>query len=134
MIVDASVLVAAANDKDPDAPRCRELLRLSRATLIVPSTALAEATFLVQKRLGAEAEIRLVSSLAIAPWMVEGPCAEDLVRSVELMQRFVDLPLGFSDAASVALAERLKETTVASLDNHFRIVRPNHIDAFTVVP
>ena len=87
-----------------------------------------------KKRLGAEAGIRLVSSLAIAPWMVEGPSAEDLVRSVELMRRYVDLPLGFSDAASVALAERLKETTVASLDNHFRIVRPNHIDAFTVVP
>jgi uncharacterized protein len=50
------------------------------------------------------------------------------------MTGYIDLPLGLSDACSVTLAERLKITKVASLDRHFRIVRPSHVDAFEVVP
>ena len=134
MIIDASVLIAAANDNDPDAVQCRDLLRATSGALVVPSTALAEATFLVLKRLGTLAEIRLVESLCHSPWVVEGPNSDDLNRAVELMTKYEDLPLGFSDAASVALAERLKETTVASLDDHFRIVRPSHVNAFDVRP
>lgn len=135
MIVDASVLVAAANDADPDATACRSLLRSHQGhALIVPAVALAEAAYLLQKRLGPHAEIALVESLTAPPWRVEGPGENDLARAIALMRQYVDLPLGVSDALSVALAERLGETSVASLDSHFRIVRPRHTNAFDVVP
>jgi predicted nucleic acid-binding protein len=68
VIVDASVLVAAANDSDPDAIPCRQLLQTANGPLIV------------------------------------------------------------------AIAERTGTITIASLDNHFRIVKPRHGTAFEVRP
>lgn len=135
MIVDASVLIAAANDRDPDAGRCRSILRSRAAeSLLVPALALAEAAYLIQSRLGPHAEIALAGSLTVAPWVVEAPTHDDLLRAVELMRQYVDLPLGLSDSLTVALAERVSETTIASLDSHFREVRPAHTTAFDVVP
>ena len=63
-----------------------------------------------------------------------GPEQEDLRRTAQLMNRYADLPLGFSDACSIALAERNLDEVVASLDNHFRIVKPAHCTSFHVLP
>jgi predicted nucleic acid-binding protein len=43
--------------------------------------------------------------------------------------------LGTTDAAVVAVAERLGITEIATLDRrHFHAVRPRHADGFTIVP
>ncbi|MFI7627711.1 hypothetical protein [Microbispora rosea] len=53
----------------------------------------------------------------------------------ELVERYVDLPLGLVDAAVIAIAERLGLREVATVDQrHFRIVRPRHVEAFTLLP
>src|SRR5215470_5331170 len=58
----------------------------------------------------------------------------DLDRVVELMCRFQDFPLGVADASLIAVAERLKIREIASIDGHFRAVRPHGIDFFTLLP
>jgi predicted nucleic acid-binding protein len=51
------------------------------------------------------------------------------------VEKYADLPLGGTDASVVALAERLHETELATLDHrHFKVVRPNHVAAFTLRP
>jgi len=51
------------------------------------------------------------------------------------VERYGDLPRGGSDASLVALAERLGAVKVATLDQrHFRVVRPRHVEALTLVP
>lgn len=61
--------------------------------------------------------------------------AADWLRIAELVAKYHDLPLGTVDACLVALAERLRIATVVTLDaRHFRVVRPAHVDAFTLVP
>lgn len=53
----------------------------------------------------------------------------------DLVVTYGDLPLGTTDASVVAVAERLKITDVATLDRrHFAVVRPNHVDALTLLP
>lgn len=43
--------------------------------------------------------------------------------------------MGGTDASIVAIAERLGVTQIATLDRrHFGVVRPNHVDAFTLLP
>jgi len=45
------------------------------------------------------------------------------------------VPLGAADASVIAIAERLKLTEVATLDHrHFTVVRPSHVNAFTLLP
>ena len=53
----------------------------------------------------------------------------------KLVRTYADLPLGVTDASLVALAERHRVKLIATLDHrHFRVVRPAHLDAFTLVP
>ncbi len=53
----------------------------------------------------------------------------------EFVRRYADFPLGVVDAAVITLAERLGVRQVATLDRrHFSVVRPRHIEAFTLVP
>jgi hypothetical protein len=53
----------------------------------------------------------------------------------ELVETYVDLPLGIVDAAVIAIAERLRLTEIATLDHrHFTVVRPRHTSAFVLLP
>jgi predicted nucleic acid-binding protein len=53
----------------------------------------------------------------------------------ELVERYSDLGLGGVDASIVAVAERLGQTEVATLDRrHFGVVRPRHVKRFTLLP
>jgi uncharacterized protein len=59
----------------------------------------------------------------------------DYGRMAELVERYHDLPLGTSDASVIALAERLDVEEIATLDlRHFRVVRPRHVQTFTLLP
>ena len=53
----------------------------------------------------------------------------------ELVETYHDLRLGTTDASVVALAERLSQREVATLDRrHFTVVRPSHVEALTLLP
>jgi len=94
-----------------------------------------EVTYLVATRLGPEAEVRFLGSLASGQLVVEPVNASDWERIAELVWQYRDLPLGTVDASLVAAAERLGITTVATLDRRdFSIVRPAHVAAFDLVP
>lgn len=53
----------------------------------------------------------------------------------DLVDQYADFPLGTTDAAVVALAERLDVDEIATIDHrHFTVVRPRHVKAFTLLP
>lgn len=59
----------------------------------------------------------------------------DYVRARQLVGQYADLGLSFVDASVIAVAERLEETMIATLDRRrFSVVRPLHCEAFTLVP
>jgi uncharacterized protein len=59
----------------------------------------------------------------------------DYARMAELVEIYADFPLGTTDAAVVAVAERLGITEIATLDRrHFHTVRPRHTDGFDLLP
>lgn len=90
---------------------------------------------MIERAGGAAAEAQFLRSLR-APWyVIETPTPGDLDRAAELIERYADLSLGGTDASLVALAERLGEPTLATLDRrHFAIVRLRHVEAFDLVP
>lgn len=96
---------------------------------------LAEASYLVRKALGATGEAGLLRAASRGGFRLELPTASDLERMAELIERYADLSLGTVDASVVATAERLGEANVATLDRrHFTVVRPAHVEAFTLLP
>lgn len=59
----------------------------------------------------------------------------DLSRMAELAVKYSDLRLDPTDASVMAIAERLDVHRVATLDRRdFSVVRPRHVEAFTIVP
>jgi predicted nucleic acid-binding protein len=78
---------------------------------------------------------RFLRSLQSPRFRIEKPAEEDLARAADLVERYADLPLGGTDATVVALAERLGEAEIATLDHrHFTVVRPQGFAVFKLRP
>lgn len=134
LVVDASVLVALADTSEHHHPACRDLLEDATGPLLVPETVVCEVGHLLQARLGPDAAVAFAASLARGELQVESIGAPGWVRVHELVQQYRDLPLGISDAAVVAIAERHEVAQVATLDGDFDVVRPAHVPHLTRVP
>jgi len=84
-----------------------------------------EVAYLLETRLGADAEVRFLGDLAAGKLIAESVRA-DWIRIAELVAAYRDLPLGTVDASVVATAERLRLVKLATLDRwHFTVVLPS---------
>lgn len=101
----------------------------------MPVLCVTEVAHLVSTRLDSIAEAKLIADLAAGSLIVAQLDAADLLRIVELIVTYRDLPLGTVDASIVAAAERLGITRIATLDRRdFGVVRPAHVEAFELLP
>jgi predicted nucleic acid-binding protein len=133
LLVDTGVLYALADRRDAWHARVRDHLAAQRDALLVPVTVLPEVAYLLRERIGAEAERAFVTALAKGELAVEPIGRGDLRRADDLMAAYG--LLGMADATVIAIAERLKLSTIATTDRrHFGVVRPAHIGRFTLVP
>lgn len=67
--------------------------------------------------------------------VVENLLAGDYERVEELLRTYADLDVGFVDCAVLAVAERLGEPKLATLDHrHFATMRPRHVGALELLP
>jgi predicted nucleic acid-binding protein len=120
-------------DQDHDA--CARLLETTDEQVIVPSPVLVEVDWLAGQRLQPGAFLAFLADIDAGRLRIVDVQAEDYRRIRELFDRYRDLPLGFVDAAVLAVVERLKETKLATLDHrHFSIVRPRHVPALRLIP
>ena len=133
--MDAGPLYAYVDADDNHHADCLSLLESHPGPLLVPELVVTEVVYLLGTRLGAEAEVRFLGDFAAGNLIAEPVAAEDWLRMAELVGRYADLPLGSVDASVVAAGERLALREVATLDRrHFGVVRPNHLDAFELLP
>lgn len=135
LLADTGPLLAAAFSADSSHASSKELLRNARRPVVVPQTVTVEVAFLLGKRVGPHAELRFVQSLRDGELRVEPVHEHDWARIAELVETYLDLPLGMVDASVVAIAERLGQTRIASLDHrHVGVVKPRHCDRLELVP
>ena len=103
--------------------------------LVVPILVVTEVAYLIETRLGPEAEVRFLGDLASGAFSTNPVAAPDWLRIAELLWEYRDLPLGTVDASVVTTGERLGIQEVATLDRrHFSVVRPSHISTFELLP
>jgi predicted nucleic acid-binding protein len=135
ILADTGPLVAAMDTGDPAHANVAAFLATNREVIVVPTPVLAEVGYFVGQRLGAAVEAAFVRQIGQGTIHVEELTSADYLRMADLIQQYGDFPLGFVDAAIVALAERREVTTVLTLDHrHFAAVRPQHCPAFRLVP
>jgi uncharacterized protein len=135
LICDTGPLLAALDAADPDHERCARLVTDAEEDLVVPTLVLGELDYWCSRRLPVKAWLIFLDDILAGAYRIEPPTGADLARCRELQARYADLALGVVDASVVALAERLSEPKVATLDQrHFRAVRPAHVDALELRP
>jgi hypothetical protein len=135
LIVDTGPLIATADQSDPDHEACQALLESAPGPLVTTGLVIAEAAFLIARQCGPTGEAALLADVIEGRLVVEALTIADWERARELIERYADLPLGAADASVVTIAERHGAVEVATLDHrHFQVVRPSHVDAFTLLP
>lgn len=135
IIVDTAPLVAAANSRDKDHTRCVEMFRHTRKPWLVPQPVVAEVCYMLERERGSRAEAAFLRSFGQGQFVLVPLTTADTDRMADLVEQYASFPLGGTDASVIAVAERLSITTVATLDRrHFTVVRPNHVDALTLLP
>lgn len=138
ILCDTGPLVAAALSNDDHHRACVDLLtglHLARRSLLLPAPVTAEVGYLLAREAGAAVESLFLRSVAEGDFEPVDLTADDYARMAELVNEYADLPLGTTDAAVIALAERLGITEVATLDRrHFTVVRPVHTAALVLLP
>ncbi len=129
------MILAAADEADPDHERCRHLLEGRNGALVTTAMVVAESGWLIDRQLGPEAEAAFYRAVAEGDLAVEPLAHEDWLRVAQLVETYADLGLGGVDAGLIAIAERLDLRELATLDHrHFRVVRPRHVEAFLLLP
>ena len=135
VLADTGVLVSAADRREPRHDDCAEVLRSHHGQMVMPAPVVAETSWMVESRLGPQAEARFLRLVTSGEIEVVDLTAADYLRCVELIDTYADLRLGLVDASIVAVAERLGIATIATLNRRdFAVVRPSHVAAFELVP
>ena len=135
LILDTGPLLAALDAADPDHDACAAMVTEAAEDLVVPALVLAELDYWCARRLTLDAWLVFLDDVRAGAYRVEPPTTADLARCREIQERYRSLEVGVVDASIIALAERLGEPKVATLDHrHFRTMRPNHVEALHLLP
>lgn len=135
LLVDAGPLIAAATTDDSDHAVCKALLARASWPLVVPQPVVVEVAYFLGTMIGPHAEVAFARSIRDGELVIEPVNDGDWSRVAELVDRYVDMPLGLVDASVIALAERLAQHQIASLDHrHLGVVRPRHCERLTLLP
>jgi hypothetical protein len=134
-ILDTSFLFALTDQSDRNHQRVLTVAQNANKRLVLPVVVLPEICYLVASRLGHLAMRRFVASMTPDVVQVEAMTTGDLSRVHQILESYADNQLDFTDAAIVAMAERLAITRVYTLDRRdFSIIRPKHCDYFEILP
>ncbi len=135
IVADTGPLYSLADRKDPYHRIVTDYVASVDEIIIVPSQVLPEVCYLLLESMGTEAELSFLRALTNRELAIEHFTEEDLVRAVEILEKYRDAKFGMVDATVMAMAERLKIKTILTIDRRdFSLFRPRHCDAFTLVP
>jgi hypothetical protein len=135
LILDTSVVFAALDRDDDDHHPCRELLEAADELRVLPTPVLPEIDYWVSEKLGVGIMVAFLRDITDGVFVVEELEHEDYARVSELIDRYADSDIGFVDASILAVAERMREPKIATLDRrHFGLLRPSHVESLHLLP
>jgi predicted nucleic acid-binding protein len=133
IIIDTGPLVSLFDKDDRYHGLCKDVLRRIREPIITNWPVLTEAMYLLNfSSLAQELCLEFIESGGV---FIQGGDSQHIYRIHQLMEQYSDLPIDFTDASLIVLAESEKITTIFTLDHKdFRIYAPKHIKRFLLIP
>lgn len=134
-VIDSGAIYGLYNRRDRHHRALRKVLENEQGEIILPDAILSEADYLLNAKMGIDAELDLLDDIQQHAFTLDPFTAADAQRSRELIERYRDLDLGLADAAVIATAERRNIDRILTLDErHFRVIRSITGRPFTLLP
>lgn len=122
VLVDAGAFIALLDRSDAGHASVVSALALVTAPLLTVWPAVTEAMHLLRRvARGQQALFQMIDDGAVV--LADLDARDDLRRMHVLMQKYRDLPMDFTDAALVRVAEREGVNVILTLDAHFQVYR-----------
>lgn len=135
LVADTSGLLAALAPDQPCHKEAREVLFSEPGPVLLSPFVLAEADYMVLKLAGVRREVEFLRAIAGEAYELVTMTTLDVLRAVNIVERYSDMEVGLTDASVALVAARHNTTRVLTLDQrHFRAMKPLWGDAFTVLP
>jgi predicted nucleic acid-binding protein len=135
ILLDASIVLAAADRADLNHPAALAWFGRADEPLLLAALTLAELDVLLQRELGVAAAVALVRSITGGAIRLVAPTERDMARAVELLETSAEHRPRLADALIVAAAERLGVHRIATFDRRpIAVFRPRHVRAFDLEP
>jgi uncharacterized protein len=131
IIVDTGFFFALANANDSYHERATRTLEAINEPLITTYPVVTETCYLLLATGGNAAQCRFLSNLCQGTFDVFSLQRQHVLRIVELMEKYADLPMDLADASLVVLAEHLKHGRILTVDRRdFNVYRWNNKYSF----
>jgi predicted nucleic acid-binding protein len=135
IVADTSGLLALFNRREPSHDAARRVVEAEDEPMVVSPYVVAELDHLVATRLGADAELAVLTELAAGGYHLAHFAADDVSAAVRVIERYRDQDVGIADASIVVLASRHHTRSLLTLDRrHFEVLRPLEGGRFRLLP
>lgn len=134
ILADTSGLLALLDEGERQHQRVREAVAADRGPLVTIDLVLAELDFLLLTRLGQPAATAFLEQLLEGRCVREPVAQADLERAREILRAFEDPRFGLTDAALMAVAERLAAPVLTLDRRHFGTFRDRRGEPLRIVP
>lgn len=135
LVVDAGAFYALADASEPGHDAVARILTSERQALVSTELAVAEADFLILRRLGLNAEMAFLEDLVAGTFIVDCLTLQEIGAARDVVKKYGDLRLGLADASLVVLALRYHTRRILTFDERaFRAIAPLQGGNFLVLP
>lgn len=134
-LCDAGPLFALVDPRQGELhERCKRALPSLPSPLLTTWPSFTEAMYLAHRSGGWPIQDLLWKFVSASVLLLHDLGASETERMRALMEPYRDTPMDLADASLVAVAERLDQTRIFTLDHHFRVYRLKGIQPFDIVP
>lgn len=131
IIADTGFWYALINEADTFHAQAIAALKEVDGELVSTWPVITETSYLLQSRLGLQQVCEFLASYHEGLFVIYEIRPEQVLRMIELMRKYADLPMDMADASLVVLAEELGHGRILSTDmRDFRTYRWKNYDPF----
>ncbi len=131
IVADTSFFVALGNQNDRYHQLAVQVLNTLNEPLVTTYPVITETCYLLSRWGGNNAQCSFLREVAQEAFEVFDLRSYHVTRMVELMEKYVDLPMDMADASLVVLAEHLGHGRILTLDQRdFNTYRWNNSNPF----